>query len=98
MSSPSSSHQKPPGKPRRTFDVEDTTSNAAWSIVSYVLSGILFWGAVGWLLDRWLFGSASTGTVLLLPIGVVVGAAAGGYLGYMRFTHAQRVTEQVKHD
>jgi hypothetical protein len=26
--------------------------NAAYSIVGYLLSGLLFWGGVGWALDR----------------------------------------------
>lgn len=88
MNSPSS----PPAKSaaKRQFSTDDTSSNAAWSIVSYVLSGILFWGAVGWFLDRWLLDSATSNRAILLPIGVVLGAVAGGYLGYQRFLHATR--------
>lgn len=67
----------------------DPSANAAWSIISYILSGILFWGALGWLLDRWLFdgGADDSTTVVFLPIGVLLGAAAGGYLGYQRYLH-----------
>lgn len=50
------------------------------ALISYLISGIVVYGGVGWLLDRWL-GFAS----LFLPIGLVLGVAAGGYLGYMRF-------------
>jgi ATP synthase protein I len=50
------------------------------ALISYLISGIVLYGGIGWLLDRWLdFDS------LFLPIGVVLGVAAGGYLGYMRF-------------
>jgi ATP synthase protein I len=50
------------------------------ALISYLLSGMVLYGGLGWLLDRWLgFDS------LFLPIGVVFGVAAGGYLGYMRF-------------
>ena len=28
--------------------------NALWSIVGYLLSGLLIWGGIGWGLDRWL--------------------------------------------
>ena len=53
------------------------------ALISYLISGIVVYGGVGWLLDRWLgFDS------LFLPIGVVFGVAAGGYLGYMRFLKA----------
>jgi hypothetical protein len=78
-----------PSKRRRTpsGDLVDPAANAVWSIVSYVLSGIVFWGVIGWLLDRWLLDSATSGRVIFLPIGVVLGAVAGGYLGYMRFLH-----------
>lgn len=64
----------------------DPSANAAWSIISYLLSGILFWGLLGWLLDRWLF-DPSNPTVVFLPAGVLLGAAAGGYLGYQRYLH-----------
>ena len=50
------------------------------ALISYLISGIVVYGGLGWLLDRWL-GFTS----LFLPIGVVLGVAAGGYLGYMRF-------------
>jgi ATP synthase protein I len=57
-----------------------STYNAAWNIVSYLLSGILVWGGVGWLLDRW------TGRdVLFFPIGVVVGVVAALYLVHVRY-------------
>lgn len=51
----------------------------AWSIVSYILSGLLFWGGAGWLLDRWL------GTSFLLLVGMLVGASASLYLVWLRY-------------
>ncbi len=47
--------------------------------VSYLIAGVLLYGGIGWLLDRWL------GTVFLLPIGIVLGAAGGVYLIHQRF-------------
>lgn len=44
-----------------------------------LLSGILLWGGVGWLLDRWL-GTAHW----LFGIGVMLGFAAGLYLVWLR--------------
>jgi ATP synthase protein I len=58
----------------------DDTHNAAWSIVSYLLSGMLVWGGVGWLLDAWTHHDA-----LFFPIGVVFGVAAALYLVHIRF-------------
>lgn len=51
----------------------------AWSIVSYLLAGLLVWGGAGWLLDRWL------GTRFLVLVGLLVGAAAATYLVYLRY-------------
>jgi F0F1-type ATP synthase assembly protein I len=50
------------------------------ALISYLISGIVVYGGLGWLVDRWL-GFTS----LFFPIGLVLGVAAGGYLGYMRF-------------
>jgi F0F1-type ATP synthase assembly protein I len=55
-------------------------SNGAWSIVSYILGGMLFYGGLGWLIDRW----AGTDT-LFLPIGLIVGVILSLWLVYLRF-------------
>lgn len=44
-----------------------------------LLSAVLTWAAIGWLLDRWL-GSGPW----LLIVGVLVGNAAGVYLVWLR--------------
>jgi ATP synthase protein I len=46
-----------------------------YTAIAYLITGILVWGFVGWLVDRWL----STGGVAT-AIGAVVGAGAGVYL------------------
>jgi ATP synthase protein I len=43
--------------------------NAGWTIFSYLLSGMLFYGVVGWLVSRW------THIALLFPVGMLVGLA-----------------------
>ncbi|CAB4540998.1 unannotated protein [freshwater metagenome] len=53
--------------------------NALWSIFGYLLSGLLFWGGVGWGLDSWL------GTSYLLLLGLLVGMGASLYLVWLRF-------------
>jgi len=60
-----------PGEQRRTAD--------PWQAVSYLVTGVGLYGLVGWLLDEWL------GTSFLLPVGIVLGAALGVYLIYIRF-------------
>lgn len=54
-------------------------ANAAWSVLSLLLSGMLAWGFIGWLIDRWLETEA------FLPIGIIGGAAGSLYLVMKRF-------------
>lgn len=53
--------------------------NIGWSVLSYLLAGILVWGGAGWLLDQ----LAKT-EVLFTTIGIVLGCGLGIYLGYQR--------------
>ena len=68
---------EPPREPPRAAGASDP-----WSIVGYLLSGMIFWGGVGWLLDRWL------NTDWLVLVGLLVGTAAATYLVYMRLRAA----------
>ena len=45
-----------------------------WSIIGTLVAGVLAWGGIGWLLDRWL------GTRFLVAIGIIVGMAGAMYL------------------
>jgi ATP synthase protein I len=51
----------------------------AWNALSLILSGMLLWGGVGWLLSRWL------DTRLPIAVGVLVGTAAGTLLVWLRY-------------
>jgi ATP synthase protein I len=66
------SQSQQPGKPDRGADM-------VWSIIGTLVAGVLAWGGIGWLLDRWL------GTEFLVAIGILVGAAAAFYLIIRRF-------------
>jgi F0F1-type ATP synthase assembly protein I len=50
-----------------------------WSILGTLVAGVLAWGGIGWLLDRWL------GTEFLVAVGVLVGAAGAFYLIIRRY-------------
>jgi ATP synthase protein I len=52
----------------------------AWSIIGTLLAGVLVWGGIGYLLDRW---SGMHG--VFAAIGAVVGAAGAFYLIYVRY-------------
>ena len=49
-------------------------ADVVWSVIGTLIAGVLAWGGIGWLLDRWL------GTRFLVAIGVLVGAAGAFYL------------------
>jgi F0F1-type ATP synthase assembly protein I len=49
-------------------------ADVVWSIIGTLVAGVLAWGGIGWLLDRWL------GTEFLVAVGVIVGAAGAFYL------------------
>jgi ATP synthase protein I len=53
--------------------------NALWSIFGYLLSGMLFWGGVGYGLDKWLNHS------YFLLIGLLLGIGSAIYLVWLRF-------------
>ena len=52
---------------------------AAWSILGYLISGPLFWGGIGWILDNWL------NTGYFMVVGLLPGMGAALYLVSLRF-------------
>ena len=56
-----------------------TPEAAMWSVVSYLISGPVFFGGLGWVLDRWL------GTAFLVVVGLLVGMATSLYLVWFRY-------------
>lgn len=53
--------------------------HALWTIVGYLLSGLIIWGSIGWALDRWL------DTNFLVVLGMLAGLVASIYLIWLRF-------------
>lgn len=53
--------------------------NAFWTILGYMISGLLIWGGIGWGLDRWL------GTEYFLMGGLLLGMGSALYLIWLRF-------------
>ena len=49
-----------------------------WQATSCLLAGVLVYGVLGWLADRWL------GTSFLVAVGIVLGAVMGIYLTWRR--------------
>ena len=53
--------------------------NALWSIFGYLVSGLLFWGGIGWAADHFFH------TTYLTLIGLLVGMGGALYLVWLRF-------------
>lgn len=69
-----------PGQARPAPSGPDRHGEAdGWSALSHLLSGVLLWGVLGWLAARW------TGVPALTGAGIVVGAALGICLVYLRY-------------
>ncbi len=51
-------------------------------VLSYLISGVLFYGFLGWVGDHFL------GTSFLLPVGIILGAALAIYIIIRRFAVA----------
>jgi ATP synthase protein I len=60
-------------------DTGDSPQGDPWHAVGYITSGVFFYGAIGWALDRWL------GTSFLVMVGILAGAGLGLYLTWVRF-------------
>ncbi len=50
-----------------------------WNAVSYLISGPVLFGGIGWALDRWL------GTSWLVAVGILGGMALSLYLIWFRY-------------
>lgn len=86
-----SSTQKP-NPPKKSGKSGTGESNGAhekkvdpYAITGYLLSGMVLYGGLGWLIDKW----AGTSSVFA-PIGVVFGLAAGLFLTFRQLSVLER--------
>ena len=50
-----------------------------WNVVSYLISGPVMFGGIGWALDHWLK------TSFFVPLGILAGMAMSLYLVWFRY-------------
>jgi ATP synthase protein I len=74
-------HHQEPGQREREQGVPPE-ENAGWRIFGYLLSGMAFYGAVGWLLSR------VTHVAALFPVGMLAGLVLGIVLIVYRYGRA----------
>jgi hypothetical protein len=60
-----SGRRRPSG--RRVYRQGPVEDNAGWSIFSYLISGMVFYGLIGWLVGR------ATHIAVLFPLGAITG-------------------------
>ena len=65
--------------PKSQHNLKMDGMNEGMRVLSYLISGVLLYGFLGWVGDHFL------GTSFLLPIGIVAGAALGCYVIIQRF-------------
>jgi ATP synthase protein I len=58
---------------------QNPREGALYSILGYMLSGLIFWGGVGYFADRFF------GTSFLTLVGLLVGMGGALYLVWLRF-------------
>jgi hypothetical protein len=89
--------QKPP-----STGPDEFPSGDPWLAFGYLVSGVLLYGLLGWLLDRWL------GTSFLVVVGILFGITLGMLMTWWRFRavpvaenppidHTQHGTSQPPH-
>ena len=74
----------------RTAMAESSASSSqprSNSAPSYLVAGVLFYGAVGWLLDQWL------GTRFLVAVGVLLGAGRFRAVACLGHAHASSLSD-----
>ena len=57
----------------------DKPSGDPWQAFCYVVAGVLLYGGLGWLADRWL------GTSYLVMFGILLGAGLGMFMVFKTF-------------
>jgi len=77
--------QKPPSaKP------DEFPSGDPWLAFGYLVSGVLLYGLIGWLLDRWL------GTSFLVVVGILIGITLGMLMTWWRFRAPRPTSPQTQ--
>ena len=61
--------------------MSEDNERALWSILAYLLSGLVIWGAIGYGLDHWIGHHHHYGLIT----GLLLGLGSSIYLAWLRF-------------
>jgi hypothetical protein len=70
----------PPTRRGRGIPAGSGGRSDGWAAFSYLLSGMIVYGGIGWVLGHWVIHSA-----LIFPLGMVLGLALATVLVVFRF-------------
>jgi F0F1-type ATP synthase assembly protein I len=73
-------------QPRSQWGDESAGMNHGMRVLSYLIGGVVLYGLLGWMGDRYLH------TSFLLPVGIVGGAALAIYVIIRRFGRVDKTT------
>ncbi|MEO8518665.1 MAG: AtpZ/AtpI family protein [Dermatophilaceae bacterium] len=79
MNEPSQPPGEPSGPPDPDAGHPRLEEAHMWNVVSYLISGPVLFGGIGWALDVWL------GTAFLVAVGILAGMAVSLYLVWFRY-------------
>ena len=77
--------EAPYDRPKSQGGQESAGMDQGLRVLSYLISGVLLYGLLGWLGDHYF------GTRFLVPIGIVAGAAFGVYVIIRRYGRIDEV-------
>jgi ATP synthase protein I len=69
-----------PGRPQRGPSPPRGEGNPGWTVFSYLLSGMIFYGGIGWVIGHWVWHSS-----LFFPLGMLLGLLLAIILVFYRF-------------
>ena len=83
------------GARRRTVSMDDARrmSNSAWANSSRLITGLILYTGLGWLVSRWVGHQA-----LLMAIGAIVGLGLSYYLLFKTLEHERREDERRRRE
>jgi ATP synthase protein I len=67
---------------RRKYDTTGLPhggAGAGWTILSYMIGGMILYGGIGWLVGRW------TGIAALFPVGMLFGLGLSILMVFLRY-------------
>ncbi|QNN51961.1 AtpZ/AtpI family protein [Nocardioides mesophilus] len=79
-----------PSSPSGGDASQDTPQGDPWHAFGYLVSGVLMYGVLGWLADRWL------GTSFVVVVGILFGAGLGIYMTFARFNRPWALADQAR--